>query len=480
MYIGGLDIGTTGCKIVLFDECGRQVKTAYREYNIKRNRGFHEVDIDAVYSSVKEVLKETAEFDVGAVGVTSFGETFVILDECDLPLAPSMLYTDPRGKDECEDIINRFGAKELALKTGAMPHEMYSVSKLMWIKNNMPYVFEKAKHILLMQDFIVYMLTGVCQIDYSLAARTGAFDIKKKQWIDEIFIYCGIDKKLMSEPVPSGTSAGKIRPQAAKELGISENITIVSGCQDQIAALAGANVLENGRAMDGIGTVECVPVIMDDVPEDLYIYSCGYSIVPHINGKYACYVLSYAGGASLKWFRDNISNVSYDEMNKKVSEKPTDLLIMPHFAGAATPYMDTGSRAAVFGLTFEHDIWDIYKALMEGTSYEIMLNLQKLCNLGINISQIMATGGGSNSDVWLQIKADVFGAEISVLDTAEVGAAGTAQIAGKAIGVYGDDIRLAKVKKTFYPNFEKHFYYLKQLEKYKKIYNASKEVICGE
>ncbi len=480
MYIGGLDIGTTGCKIVLFDDNGKQIKTAYREYSVKRSGGLHEVDVDAVYASVEEVIKEVADSDITAIGVTSFGESFVMLDENDRPLAPTMLYTDPRGQKECAELTERFGSERLALQTGTIPHEMYSVSKIMWIKNNMPSEFARCAHILLMQDYIVYKLTGERQIDYSLAARTGAFDVKEKRWIDEVLDYAGIDASVLSKPVPSGTAAGKIIPKTAVLLGLSDNVTVVSGCQDQIAALVGANVLNDGSAMDGIGTVECVPIVMSELPQNYSIYKGGYSVVPHINGNYACYILSYAGGATLKWFRDTIANTSYAELDAEVSDKPTDLLVMPHFAGAATPYMDTKSKAAIVGLTFEHTKSDIYKALMEGTSYEILLNLMKMREIGINISSVTATGGGARSDIWLQIKADVFGIPVYSLDNTEIGAAGTAMLAGRAIKAYSESTRLVSEKKVFMPNAEKHEYYSSQFEKYAKIYSAVKGVLENE
>ncbi len=476
MYIGGLDIGTTGCKIVLFDENGALQKNVYREYEVKRENGLHEVDCAEIYSAVKTVLTEVNSFDIKAIGITSFGETCVMLDENDKPCAPSMLYTDPRGSEECQKIIEKFGIENLAFKTGTMPHEMYSIAKIMWVKNNMPESFERAKRILLMQDYIAYKLTGKCRIDYSLAARSGAFDVVNKCWDKEILGFCGIDEKLLSEAVPSGTVVSEIKPEVRAEIGFKTDTVIVSGCHDQIAALVGANVLENGQAMDGIGTVECVPVIMDEMPTDFLMLKSGYSFVPHINGKYACLILSYAGGATLKWFRDNFSDMSYKELDENIDDKPTDLLIMPHFAGAATPYMDTRSRAAILGLTFEHTKMDIYKALMEGTSYEIMLNLQKLEAYGIKLGGVTATGGGANSDVWLQIKADIFGIPVKTLDNSEIGASGTAYLAGRAVGIYGDKNTLVNEKSVFYPNKEKTAFYSKQMKKYTAIYNAVKVV----
>ena len=480
MYVGGLDIGTSGCKIVLYDEKGAFGGSYYKEYDVKRTSGLHEIDAEEIFASVCDILSQAAEQEIAAIAVTSFGETYTMLDEHDKPCAPSMLYTDPRGKDECLLLADTFGAEALAYKTGAAPHEMYSLPKIMWIKKHMPESFARAKHILLMQDYIVYMLSGVCQIDYSLAARTICFDLKKKCWDKELLEFCGIDEKLLSIPVPSGTIAKTIKPAIAEKLGLNPNLQIVSGCHDQIAAMTGANVFHCDEVMDGTGTVECVPVIMEEVPTDFSLYEKGYSIAPHINGKYACYVLSYAGGATLKWFRDNICNKPYEELNKMLKDEPSDLMIMPHFAGAATPYMDNASKAVVIGLTFEHGIADIYRALMEGTAYEIRVNLELLKNYGITPNMLIATGGGANSDVWLQIKADVTGIPVTALDGKEIGGAGTAFLAGRAISMYPDKMKLFEERKRFYPNPETHAYYSKQFRKYQKIYNCAKEILNDE
>lgn len=481
MYAGGLDIGTSGCKIVLYDEKGNFITSFYKEYNVKRSQGLHEIDAKEIFSCVCEVLKQAAQNNkIASIAVTSFGETFTMLDGNDNPCAPSMLYTDPRGKEECEFVLQKFGAEALAFKTGAALHTMYSLPKILWIKNNMPEAYKAAKHILLMQDYIVYMLSGVCQIDYSLAARTACFDIENRCWAKDILDFCEIDINLLSTPVASGSAAGVIKTDISRQLGINDDCVIVSGCHDQIAAMTGANAFECDEVMDGTGTVECVPVIMESVPKDFSLYERGYSIAPHINGKYACYVLSYAGGATLKWFRDKLSGKSYAELDKTVKDAVGDLLIMPHFAGAATPYMDVNSKAAIIGLTFEHGPEDIYKALMEGTAYEIMLNLETLKDFGIAPKMLLATGGGANSDVWLQIKADVLNIAVTALDGKEIGGAGTAYLAGRAVGMYQQNTRLTHPRKVFYPVTEKNIQYKKQFEKYKKIYKAVKGVQSDE
>lgn len=490
MYVGGLDLGTTGCKIVIYDDMGNYIDKFYREYNVSRHGGMHELDMGNIWESVVEILKEASEYTpIASIGVTSFGETFAMLDENDEIIAPSMLYTDPRGSEECEELIKALGKDKISVKVGCMPHPMYSLPKLMWLKKHMGDVYKKAKRVLLAEDFIVYKLTGVAQIDYSLAARTMALDIREKCWWNEIFEAAGVDSSLFSKPVPSGTVAGGIKKDVALLTGLSEETKVVSCCQDQIASAIGAGAFTSDVAVDGIGTVECVTIIMDEAPTDAEFYAAGYSVVPHIGDKYACYVLSYAGGATLKWFRDTFAEKEKEEAEKAgenvyknlddtMPAEPTEILVMPYFAGAATPYMDTKAKASFIGLTFEHTKLDIYRALMEGTSYEIALNMEVIGKFLTTPKHLRATGGGGASDPWLQIKSDILGVDITALSASEVGGAGSAALSGFATGVFSDLKEAVSImvpeRKSFTPGSEFKATYEKCFSKYKNLYKAVK------
>ena len=492
MIVGGLDVGTTGCKIALYDGDARLIETYYCEYDALHSGGCHEIDFGDIKRGVLRLLKKAAkEHKIDALGVTSFGEAFAMLDENDNILAKSMLYTDPRGEKECESLCMAIGEKKLTLLSGVKPHPMYSIFKIMWLKNNKPCIFLKCKRILLGEDFIIYTLTGRAQIDYSLAARTGAFDIEKKTWIKEAFDAAEIDISLMSEPVEAGTQAGKIKPEIKAALGISNDITVVNGCHDQAAAMIGSGVFNTNQAMDGTGTVECMPVVLTEKPTDIDFYRCGYSVVPYIGELYACYALSFTGGATLKWFRDNFAELEhskaqkegknvYAELDRRVGDGPTGILVLPHFSGAATPYMDNLAKAAFVGITLETSKYDLYRALMEGTSYEMLLNFNKMRVLTGKIDEIRASGGGSTSDVWLQIKADILNSEITALAAKEIGAAGTAALAGRAVGIYENlrdaAAKMVPVRNVFSPNPENTEKYNELYHKYEKLYDAVKEL----
>lgn len=475
MKIAGLDIGTTGCKLTVFDENGFFAGKAYRDYPVRRETGGHEIDISAMTESVFEVLDEMSKAfpDIKSIGVTSFGETFVMTGSDGGPLCDAMIYTDPRGRDELCELVEKLGSKRITEITGLNPHEMYSIAKIMWIKKHRPGIYGKAAHIFLIEDYIIYRLTGTAQITHSLATRTMAFDLRKLDWSKEIFDAAGVDVSKMSKPVPAGTKAGEWN-----------GISIVSVAHDQVAAAVGAGVFDGSTAVEGAGTVECLTPIYDVLP-DISIMSKGnYCVVPHVvPGKYAAYAFSYTGGALIKWCMDCFgrgeTNESLENAYKK--EGPTGLLVLPHFAGAATPYMDTGSKGAIVGLTTETTSADVYRACMEGVCYEMRLNYETLKESGIRFSSINASGGGARSKVWMQMKADVLNVPITVLETIDAGTVGCAMIAGIAAGLFKDlnDAAATMVRKgeTYGPRPFMHERYMKVYERYRELYKAVRPVV---
>ena len=481
MKIAGLDIGTTGCKLTVFDENGNHLGKAYRDYPVHRAVSGHEIDISTMMESVYAVLSEMAAQyrDIAGIGVTSFGETFVMTDEAGEPLHNAMLYTDHRGAEECAELSEKLGKAHIAHVTGLAPHEMYSVAKMMWIKRHRPEIYAAAKRIHLIEDYVVWHLTGKAQIDYSLATRTMAFDIHTLSWSREIFEAAGVDISLMSDPVPTGTQAGTITPAAARRTGLNPACVIVSISHDQVAAAVGAGAFDGSVAVDGAGTVECLTPIYDSIP-DIDVMRKGYfSVVPYaVPGKYVAYAFSYTGGAVIQWCMETFGKgESYDSMEASYDrDEPTGLLVLPHFAGAATPYMDTGSKGAILGLTTATTAGEIYRACMEGVAYEMRLNYEALSGSGIHFEKLNATGGGAKSKVWMQMKADVLNLPITALKTSEAGTVGSAMLTGIAVGVYKDlqdaADHMVQETDTYYPRPEMYEKYMKVYGRYKQVYNA--------
>lgn len=481
MKIGGLDIGTTGCKLTVFDETGAFLGKAYRDYPVSRGIGGHEMDISVLMESVFGVIREMAAQhpDLDGIGVTSFGETFVLTDADGTPLHPAMLYTDPRGAEECRELEEKLGADRITRITGLVPHEMYSIGKLMWLRRNRPEVWAAAKRLHLIEDYVVWHLTRTAQIDYSLAARTMAFDINSLTWSREIFEAAGIDPSLMSRPVPTGTCAGAVIPEAARRTGLDSRCLIVSVSHDQVAAAVGAGAFDGSVAVDGAGTVECLTPVYDSLP-DLEVMKKGrFSVVPYvIPGKYVAYAFSYTGGALIRWCMETFGKgETYDSLEAAFGKDgPSGLLVLPHFAGAATPYMDNGSRGAILGLTTGTSAAEIYRACMEGVAYEMRLNYEALAGSGIRFTKLNATGGGARSRVWMQMKADVLNLPITALKTADAGTVGSAMLTGIAAGLFSGlpeaAVRMVREMETYEPRPEMHNKYMKEYERYRRLYGA--------
>ncbi len=494
MKIAGLDIGTTGCKCTVFDENGQYLDKAYSAYPSKRVVGSHEIDVSIVMVAVMHVIRKMAAQypDIRGIGVTSFGESFVATDEDGKPLRAAMLYTDPRGRKECEQLVNRLGEKTILNITGLRPHEMYSISKIMWLKANEPDIWAKTQYIFLLEDYVVYHLTGIRQIDYSLASRTMAFDIKNMAWSSEILEAAGIDRNLLSVPVPIGTSAGRVTDNVAIQTGLDPSTEIISVSHDQIAAAVGAGVFDSSLAVDGAGTVECLTPVFDDLP-DMEAMADGYfSVVPYvIPGKYVAYAFSYTGGALMQWCTETVAKkekqdsdvlgITVNELLEKLyyernGENPSGLLVLPHFAGAATPYMDTGSKGAILGLTVDTKAEDIYRGCMEGIVYEMYLNAKALEKAGLQFKKIHATGGGAKSAVWMQMKADLLGVPIVALRTYDAGTVGCAMITGLAIGLFkslqeASDCMVEEIA-CYEPRESMHEAFLTEYRRYEKVYEA--------
>ena len=477
-----IDVGTTGCKCQLFSENGEILKYLFREYDLKELDGLHYVDVHAIEAHLKHMISEIGtEFSVDSVAVSSLGEAFVLLDEADNILFYPMLYTDPRGEEEAQAVKDTLGEEKAFRITGVVPHSMYSLSKLLWIRNHAPDLYRKADKALLIGDYIGYLLTGERVIDYALASRTGAFDVESMQFSSEILNTFDIKADLFSSPRPAGSIVGKIKP----EWGI--DATLVLGSHDQVCTALGSGVLQAGDAVDGMGTVECITTLFQEKPDSVEMGKQGYPCVPYaVEGLYCTYILNYSCGSTVNWLRKKIMHGYCGEqtdffayMEQQMSDEPTGILTLPYFGGSATPYQDLGAKGAILNLTTDTRDCDLYRSIMEGTAFEMRLNAEAVAKYGITVQNTVATGGGANSDKWLQAKADIQNIPIKTLRSSEGGLCGCAMIQAVAMGgLSWEEARSIFVRyaRQFTPDKHRHAAYEPYYQKYKKLYKTLKEM----
>lgn len=483
-----LDVGTTCCKCQLFSENGEILEYLSREYDFKEMDGAFYVDVEAVWQNVKDMVSQIAKkHEIHSLAVSSLGEAFVLLDKEDEILFYPMLYTDPRGEKEAEEIKKKIGEERAFQITGVLPHSMYSLSKLLWIRKNYPEIFEKADKVLLVCDYIGYMLTGERVIDYALASRTGAFDVEKLCFSTEILEAFSISNHLFSTPRRAGQIVAPIKAELIAELGVKGNPVLVLGSHDQVCSALGAGALQSGDAVDGMGTVECITVLFDKKSDNFMMGQQGYPCVPYaVDGLYCTYILNYSCGSTVNWLRKGVFHGYKGEekdffayIEKEMKDEPSGILTLPYFGGCATPYQDLDIKGAMLGLTTQTADWQLYRSVMEGTAMEMRLNADIVQEYGIDLKGIVATGGGANSEKWLQIKADIQNLAIKTLRSSEGGLCGCALLQAVAMSS-AKSLEEAKeifvqYGKEFYPRTEKQSAYEKQYTKYKKIYKRIKE-----
>lgn len=484
-----IDVGTTCCKCQLFSQSGEILEYFSEEYGFLKQDGKNYIDTKKIWTCLKGMIKKIAQsHEISSFCVSSLGESFVLLDKDDTLLFPPMLYTDDRGSEEAQNISQIFGEETVFKITGVIPHSMYSLSKLMWIKNNHPELYERADKLLLVGEYVGYLLSGKRIIDYSLASRTGVLDIEKLDFSDIMLERLDIPRSLFSTPMRSGTVVGEIKQELKDELGIKGDPVLVLGSHDQVCTALGAGLLKEGDAVDGMGTVECITTLFSQKTDNFKMGCQGYPCVPYaVDGLYCTYILNYSCGSTVNWFKKNImhgysgnEDSFFSYIEKEMPDNPTGILMLPYLGGSATPFCDISAKGAFIGLTTETTDSELYKAIMEGTSMEMRLNADVVSEYSIKISELVATGGGANSKKWMQIKSDIQMLPIKILRSSEGGLCGCAMLSAVALGGAKnlEEAKSVFVKYTeqFTPNTKSHESYESSYTKYKKLYTTIKEI----
>lgn len=482
------DVGTTCCKCQLFNENGEIIAYKSEEYPFFNKDGEKYVDIEGILSRIKRMMRFAAmKGSFSSVCISTFGESFVLLDKEDKILFLPMIYTDPRGTEESDEILDKYGAKELYSRVGVLPQSMFSLSKILWIKKHAPEIFARTDKVMLICDYLGYILTGERVIDYGLATRTGVFNIRNYTFDKNILSALEINPSFFSKPMPTGSIVGKVKHNFLEECGIKNEVVLILGSHDQICSALGAGAIKAGDSVDGLGTVECITPIFNNISANICMGQEGYPIIPYaVSGLYCTYMFNYSSGLLVNWFKNTLMHEYkgkeksfFTYIEKGMKQGPTGILTLPYFAGAATPYQNINAKGAVLNLTAMTSDTDLYKSILEGTAMEMRLNSEKVTKYGIFINSAVVTGGGANSLKWIQIKADIQGIPFRTLRSSEGGLCGCAMLQAIAYGGAKnfDEAKeiFVRYKDEYIPDKVTYADYEEQYRKYKNIYKAVKE-----
>ncbi len=374
--------------------------------------------LQSVLETVSEGCMRSNE-PVEAFAITSMGETTIVVDGTGAPLHSAMVTGDSRGIAEAKRLVEMVPRKRIMDITGVPASEMYSLPKWIWL-NEQTDVFLRGAYVFLFEDYIAWTLTGERKVSYSSAARTMAFDVGKKQWDEGLLSIAGLNLAKMSQPVPPGEIVGTVTPDAAKRYDLPENLLVVAGGHDQNMAALGAGVNHPDIAEDGIGTCEVLSAMLDGPLKTDYMMENELVCIPYAYpNTYLTYIVLPTVGILMNWTRDSFfSHLDWDckqngkktlaVMDGKVGDTPSGLLVLPQFGSAGIPDVDYDAKGLIWGLTVHTEPIQIYRAVLEGLSYHMYMAYQRLKSLSIKNEELRLTGGGSNSEPILQMRADVF------------------------------------------------------------------------
>ena len=478
----GLDIGTSMIKGQLLSENGNILLTREFESPVYNKDGVAFINakkMKEIFKCIIEELANASKEQIGYICANSLGEAFVALDKDGNELNDFILFISDLGENETKQLLKNITPEEVSTITGLYPNKMFSFSKLMWIKSNHPEIYKRIHKILSPVGYLNYFLTGKYSYDYSLASRTMLFDIKKLDWSDKMINACGLNRDFLPQAYRADEIVGEV-----KSIKSLKGCKVLAGGHDQMMATLGAGLYAPHTANDGTGTAECITVVMDKIPDNAKFYKNNFCVVPYlIEGTYLTYAILASCGSLLKWHRDNLSPLEkeqykdgyYAHYSSMDVPLPTSLIAVPYFSGSGTPRMDSGDKGLILGLTSETTKEEIYFALMEGAAYEMKYNLELLDEVGIKVEKLTVTGGGSKSDKWLEIKANVYQREVNSLATPEGGIYGCYLAIRHSKENIDYEILLkncVKTKKTWVLNEKLSEKYSKLYKKYRQICSA--------
>ncbi len=440
----GIDYGTTSVKAMLFSEKLEEIAFDVADYTLNTKGSFVEIDANKYTEILMKTLDSIgSKAQIDCLAIDTQCETLILTDEDGNPVRDAIVWLDNRATHEAEVIENHFGRKKVYEITG-QPEitATWPACKLLWVKNNEPEVWAKTKKVFLLEDYLLYKLTGKFVTQKTLQSSTIYFDINKSIWWDEMLNFIGVDKSMLPELADSGCLVGEYK-----------GIKVVTSAIDQIAGAIGAGVVKKGIISEMTGTTMAIYAPTDEIPayDENSIVPCHYSF----DNKYCLLSWSPTAGMALKWFRDalmdDVSFKELDELAEKIAPGSDGLVFLPYLCGSTMPKYNPDARGSFTGLTPEHTKGHFVRSIMESVACMLKGNLDYL---GVSVDEIRVMGGGAKSSLWCQIKADLTGKKLITLRNKETACLGSAILAGVGAGVFAsveDACKMIKTDKEYIP-----------------------------
>lgn len=441
MLFIGLDVGTTGTKAVVTDRNGHILGKGYQEYELTFPRdGWVEQNAEdwwtAAVTAIRQAIATLPNVnDVAGIGLSTQGATMLAVDAACKPLAPAITWMDRRATAQAEAMTEAFGMEAVYHKTGWRISPTCDASKIRWIREEQPDIFEKAACFVSTLEFMNHRLCGRFVVDPTNAAIRQMLDIGTGQWDPAILDFLGITPDRLPEVQPVGHCVGNLTPAAAEALGLSTDVKVFNGAHDQYCAALGAGAVNTGDMLLATGTTWVVLGVTD---KPLYTPSRIAPGIHPVKGQYGAIASLVSAGSALKWYRKVVDGDfrEIDEEAAKRADSAADLLFYPYLCGAGFPHGKPEIRGTLTGLDLHHDKYDIARALMEGVAFETALTLEQFSAQGMDVHRLMMTGGASKSRLWSELVGYITGCEIYRMQEPDTGCVGASMIAAVGLNAF--------------------------------------------
>ena len=446
MYIG-VDLGSTNLKAAVYSEEFKLIDRQSRPVEYIRENGFVEFDAEKYVADLigllEDMLKQNSISQIKQIAFTGQAESLVVLDAQGKPLMNAISWMDERSVEECKVLAEQFSAQVCEAVTGQMAVlPTWPATKILWLKNNRPEIYENAATYMLLKDYVVYCLTGKMLADMSIATFSFYFDIYNKAYWKEMLEAIGVSEEQLPALCEPCTVAGALKSELSAKMGLSESPRINVGTLDHFAGMIGTGNTEPGGITLSTGTVMALTVMADSEKAKSSGIAMHYGYLPN---THIMLPVAESGGVSLEWFRRTcMGTIGYGEMNEELAKRqPNDLLFLPYLVGTNAPEFDAEATGVFWGLRQEHDAIDMAGAVMEGVAYVLRKNCDKIAANGVKLSKIIATGGGAKSAYWCQKQADITGIPVCIPAEKEAACLGAAMIAAVGEGRFADFTKAA-------------------------------------
>lgn len=497
-YLLGIDIGTSACKIAVFNREGQAVATASGDYPVYYpQEGWAEQKPDEWWEAVCLATKKCLENgdipadEIAGVGIDGQSWSAIAIDKTGKVLANTPIWMDTRAQDICDRINEEVGAEAIFQVAGNSLQPSYTTAKIIWYRENFPEIYKKIHKILQSNSYIVYRLTGAITQDVSQGYGLHCFDMRTGTWNEEMCTKLGIPLEFLPDIVSCDKVVGAVTKEAAFQCGLAEGTPVVAGGLDAACGTLGAGVIHPGETQEQGGQAGGMSICMDTYKADPRLI-LGYHVVPD---QWLLQGGTTGGGGVMRWFEQEFADyertreeeigesslVQLNQIAEAVSPGSDGLVFLPYMSGERSPVWNPYAKGVFYGLDFAKTKGHMVRACMEGVAFALRHNLDAAEEAGAEAEVLRAMGGSANSLLWTQIKADVTGKPIIVPSSDTATTLGAAILAGVGVGFYEsyEEAVALTVKETrrHEPNPENREIYEKNYNTYLQLYKRLKTLM---